>query len=334
MEKLTALLLILSLLSCCGTAAAEGFRFTQPMMVRIIGEEIKIHIERNGASGAYPLLLLGEDGTVLAEDTVLASRKSYSFVPDESVPLTPMQTITLATRLEDGSMEPLDTAVLFTDTAHHSCISTVECEEKKIAITFDTANGIGRIDTLLQLLEKYGARCTFFLQGKFIENFPEETARIYQAGHELANHSTNHPDMRKISVDKIYREIQTTNDLITQITGKPVRLYRPPSGIHTERDRAVSRALGNEPIFWTFDSLDGFKASSRSQVWLRMTTQSQKGAIILMHIYGQYTVSVLEEYLPMMQAEGYEFVTVSELLSCGTPIDQIGNRYNPFPAAE
>lgn len=137
--------------------------------------------------------------------------------------------------------------------------------------------------------------------------------------------------MRKEENDTIYYQIKTNNDMIEAITGKPVRLYRPPSGYHSYRDRAISRGLGTEPIFWTFDSHDGFDDASFAHVAHRMNTFTVNGSIILMHIYGTHTLQVLEDYIPRMQAEGYRFVTVSELLSSGQILDQQGNVYDPIP---
>ncbi len=175
------------------------------------------------------------------------------------------------------------------------------------------------MDNLLDLLDRFGVRCTFFLQGDYLRHQPEKAALIARRGHELANHSMNHPDMRQISDDKILREIRECNEIIEEVTGQRVRYYRPPSGWYTHRDRAICRALGCEMVLWTFDSLDGtFPERSTPYTELDVTRAMERGtrpgAIILMHIYGRHTLQVLERYIPAMQAQGYEFVTVGELL--------------------
>lgn len=327
-----AWLMALCLLLGVQAACAAEFAFQQDMIVKISGQDIRItfdRVNRNAPGGT--LLLIGEDGQVLAETKVNNSQKQCSFLIPAGVVLPAMQQVVLARLNDDGTIKPLSSATLFVDTPRHSCIARVDCEEKLIAITFDSANGVGKLYRLLDLLDRYDAKCTFFLQGQYVRLFPDDVVEIDRRGHELANHSTNHPDMREIKENRIYSEIKTTNDLMEELIGKPIRLYRPPAGYHTERDRAISRGLGDEPIFWTFDSKDGFKESSFETVRRRMYNETVNGSIILMHIYGQHTLGVLDEYIPAMQAQGYRFVTVSELLASGTLIDQLGNRYDPIP---
>ena len=190
-------------------------------------------------------------------------------------------------------------------------------DKKRIALTFDAAWGPGRLTDLLDVLDRHHARCTFFLQGGFVTRYPDLTAEIHRRGHELGNHSMYHPgDMRQESDERIYLEINACNQAIQAVTGEPVALYRPPCGYYSYRDRAICRALGCEMILWTFDSLDGFlESSTQETVWNALTRHSAPGAIILMHVYGYYNPEILDEYLPMMQARGYDFVTVSELLT-------------------
>lgn len=179
-------------------------------------------------------------------------------------------------------------------------------------------------DSLPDLLDKHNVKCTFFLQGEMIRSYPEAATEIYTRGHELANHSMFHPNMKEVSDQTIYNEITRCNARIEGITGKPVTLYRPPSGYYTYRDRAIGRALGCEMILWTFDSMDGFTDSTYDRVWKAMTAKSEPGAIILMHIYGKHTLTVLDAYIPMMQEQGYEFVTVTGLMLPGGVLDGEG----------
>jgi peptidoglycan/xylan/chitin deacetylase (PgdA/CDA1 family) len=201
----------------------------------------------------------------------------------------------------------------------HTCktVSKIDTQEKKLAITFVTANGAGRTENLLALLEKYGARCTFFLGGDYATRLPHLAASITAAGHETASHSLYHIDMRDAEDERIYAHISMSMELIGEAAGQPVTLFRPPYGFSTYRDQAIAHALGCESIFWTFDSMDGFADQMDIQILKRMLDKSEPGAIILMHVYGQYTLAVLEQYLPRMREQGYEFVTVSELMQCG-----------------
>ena len=224
----------------------------------------------------------------------------------------------------DGAMELQDEGLLAADDAKRDGLRIVETGEKKIAITFDSAGGVGKLPELLDLLDKLQIKCTFFLQGEFVLNHGEWAEEIHARGHELANHSMYHPNMKEIDDARIHREITRCNELIEAITGKPVTLYRPPSGYYTYRDRVIGRALGCEMVLWTFDSRDGFKDSTRQRIWKVMMEKSEPGAIILMHIYGKHTISILEEYVPTMREQGYEFVTVTDLMLPGGVLDLDG----------
>ena len=253
------------------------------------------------------------EGNELASVTVKANQKDGSFVMPLDGRVTNGQVVQICFR-HGGETELQGECLLAIDDGTPG-VYKVETNEKKIAITFDSANGIGRTANLLDLLDRYGIKCTFFLQGAYLKNHPQMAKEISDRGHEMANHSMNHPDMRECDDAKIYREIKSCNDLIYEVTGQVVHFYRPPSGWFTYRDRAISRALGCEMIQWTFDSLDGFEESTEATVRNAMARGSEPGAIILMHLYGRYTLQVLEDYIPAMQALGYEFVTVGELLN-------------------
>ena len=126
--------------------------------------------------------------------------------------------------------------------------------------------------------------------------------------------------MRDAEDERIYAHISMSMELIGEAAGQPVTLFRPPYGFSTYRDQAIAHALGCESIFWTFDSMDGFAEQEEEQILRRLMEKSEPGAIILMHIYGQYTLQVLDRYIPAMQEQGYEFVTVTELLQCGQKV--------------
>ena len=314
--KRFSVLLCLLLLFPLHALAAQVLRFQEPVYEGLHGRSTTVLFSRtrNGPDGTA--LLLDETGKVLGSIRMPASRKEAGFTIalDEGMPLG--QTLQLVFRTESGEETIQDTCLLAVDAPQHDGIRQVSTTEKKIAITFDTSNGEGRMDRILDLLDRYQAKCTFFVQGEFIFTYPHWIEQMDARGHEIGNHSMHHPDMRQISNVQIYREITQCNQLIEEITGKKVVLYRPPSGYFTHRDRSIARALGSEMVLWTFDSHDGFAEDSEETVWRLMKQKSAPGVIILMHIYGQHTLPILDRYLPMMQEQGYEFVTVSELLQC------------------
>lgn len=118
------------------------------------------------------MYLIDEQQRVLAETFVRPYQEKGQFLVERDLELAPLQRVSIV-RYEGDNMITCASANLFVDSSVHSCLSQVLCEEKLIAVTFDSANGFGEIDRLLDLLERYDAHCTFFLLGKFVEKFPD-----------------------------------------------------------------------------------------------------------------------------------------------------------------
>lgn len=321
MRRIICLFVALTLL--CSAALAEGsYSFQYPVYAGLVNRTLRVAFERVSASSGGTLLLMDESGSILGQRKVTRSDREGGISISVTADMPASQTLRLY--LQQGGQQTLQDEYLLAVDRRIDGVRSVHTQEKKIAITFDSASGLGKLPELLALLDKLDLRCTFFLQGEIIPKHAEWIGEIHRQGHELANHSMYHPNMREIDFGRIHREITRCNELITEITGQPVTLYRPPSGYYSYRDRAIGRALGCEMILWTFDSLDGFAEVSRERVWHVMTTKSEPGAIILMHIYGRHTLSVLEEYVPLMRQQGYEFVTVTDLMTPSGTLDSDG----------
>ncbi len=315
MRKIWIGLVMILLFSCASARAEACFRPGAFIYAGLRGQEIDVLFDRTRSSAEGTLQVLDEQGRVLGQRRVRASDKFGMITLSVPLDAPAMQTLRLVL-LRDGKSEPQGEYLFAADSSQDDGVRQGPTDQKRIAITFDAAYGLGQLNALLDVLDQYQVKCTFFLQGDFVVGHPDLTAEIDRRGHELGNHTMHHPDdMREIGDEQIYWEISECSAAIEAVTGKPVTLYRPPSGYYTYRDRAIARGLGCEMILWTFDSLDGFlQTSSRETVWASMIRKSVPGAIILMHIYGYYTPEILSHYLPTMQAQGYEFVTVSELL--------------------
>ncbi len=311
MRRLPALLLILALTFSCAPAEGTYFRIPQVLVVHA-GKPVTIDLGKMKNNPAGTLSIRDAGGNVLAKaDAVSGTANGKIVLPADAVP-DHGQALTIWF-FHDGVDELQGELILAVDDKTEG-IRQVQTDEKKIAITFDSTGSGVREDKLLNLLDQYGVKCTFFIQGGVLKSQPEHAVRVSQRGHELANHSMYHPDMREIGNEMILREIRDCSEIIRETTGQEVCLYRPPSGNHTFRDLAISRALGCEPILWTFDSKDCAYWLPLETILGRLEKKSEPGAIILMHDYGVCTIPALETYIPEMQAQGYEFVTVSELL--------------------
>lgn len=109
-------------------------------------------------------------------------------------------------------------------------IYCVDTEEKKIAISFDAAWGSDKTEDILRILKEHNVKTTFFLVAFWVDKYPDMVKRIDEEGHEIGNHSANHPNMPQLSEEKIREELTTTSNKIEAITGKKVNLFRPPFG--------------------------------------------------------------------------------------------------------
>lgn len=187
---------------------------------------------------------------------------------------------------------------------------------KKIALTFDDGPHPVKTPQVLDLLEKHGVRATFFIVGSLAEYHPEIVKREAELGHELANHSYTHPRLSKLTESEIKLEIERADAAIKKATGVAPRLFRPPEGAYSKDIVGIASALGKETIIWTVDTMD-WARSPCEKIVENVKANVTSGSIILFHDCtrdGTFTLEALAELLPYLKSQGYEFVTVSELI--------------------
>lgn len=192
-------------------------------------------------------------------------------------------------------------------------IYSVETDEKKVALTFDAAWGDDYTLGILDILDKHDIKGTFFLVGFWVDKHPEHVKEISNRGHEIGNHSTNHPYMTQISDDEVVKELKTTSDKIEELTGNRPVLFRPPFGDYDDRVINLCRENGYYVIQWDVDSLD-WKELGVQPVVDRVTRNVRNGSIVLFHNNAKYILEFLPIVVERLKEEGYEFVTVSELI--------------------
>lgn len=204
-------------------------------------------------------------------------------------------------------------------------IYCVERDDKKISISFDAAWGTEYTDELLDILEERNIRCTFFLVGFWIDAHPDKVQLIAQKGHEIGNHSTNHPHMSNLGKEQIIKEIETTQKKIEELAGdRAVKLFRPPYGDYNNLLISTCREMGFYPIQWDVDSLD-WKELGVDHMYRQVTGKVKPGSIVLFHNNAKYTATALPSILDNLLEEGYEFVPISELIYKGSyDIDHTG----------
>ena len=204
-------------------------------------------------------------------------------------------------------------------------IYSVDRNDKKIALTIDAAWEDDKTPFILETLEKYNVKATFFLCGFWAEKYPDEVKQIHDAGHELGNHTATHPHMNQLSVAEIKKELNKFDDMIERITGKRTTAFRAPYGEYNDTVITTVRDMGYEVYQWDIDTIDWKEERSAQTILDTVLPKLHDGCIILCHNNG----FKIKEYLPTLietaQSQGYEFVTVSELrLSGDTIIDVNG----------
>lgn len=185
---------------------------------------------------------------------------------------------------------------------------------KKLALTFD--DGHKYPDQVFQKLEQYNIKATFFLCGNCIEKNLEIYRKIYKAGHEIGNHSYNHPHMAELSKEEVLSELKQTQQLMRKITdeGEEPGLFRFPYGSKNETVLRFVEKQGFIPVSWTVDSKDWTGISAEEICNNIMKSEHLgHGAIILMHTSGAHTVEALDLLIPQLRKRGYEIVKISEL---------------------
>lgn len=188
---------------------------------------------------------------------------------------------------------------------------------KVIALTFDDGPG-PHTAHLLDILDQYGAKATFFLIGSKVSGQASIVRSIQARGHQLGNHSWSHPELPKLPVDQIASEIDRTNEAIRQATGITPSILRPPYGAVNGVVLEQLRLRGMSSILWSVDTRDWADRNSQI-VCSRAVAGARPGAIILMHDIHQTSVGAVPCILSALKQQGYSFVTMQGLLGNTTP---------------
>ena len=182
---------------------------------------------------------------------------------------------------------------------------------KTIALTFDDGPG-PYTEKLLDILDKYDAKATFFLIGSKVSGQASVVRNIQARGHQLGNHSWSHPELPKLSVDQIAGEIDRTNEAIRQATGVKPSILRPPYGAVNGVVLEQLRLRNMSSILWSVDTRDWADRNSQI-VCSRAVAGARPGAVILMHDIHQTSVNAVPCILSSLKQQGYSFVTIQRL---------------------
>ncbi|GII55684.1 hypothetical protein Pth03_40730 [Planotetraspora thailandica] len=194
----------------------------------------------------------------------------------------------------------------------------IDCKQLKcVALTFDDGPGDGT-GAVLDALAAHRARATFFMLGQMVT---DETRgfvrRMVSEGHELGNHSWDHPSLVGLSQEALRRELQRTQDVVRQVAGVKMRLMRPPYGSTDKGVEDATREEGLSQILWDLDTLDW--RDRNAALVAKRSGEAKPGDIVLMHDIHPTTVEALPRLLDELDRKHFTYVTVSELIGSLTP---------------
>lgn len=180
----------------------------------------------------------------------------------------------------------------------------------KVALTFDDGPHPVCTPQLLDGLKKRDVKVTFFVTGENVESYPEIVKRASEDGHLIGNHTFHHVQLTAANSDDFKKEIISTNDIIQEVTGKETPFIRPPYG---SWDKKYEKELNMFPVLWDVDPLD-WCSTNVDKIVRSVLAGTKENSIILMHDSYDSTVTAALQVVDILKAEGYEFVTVDEIL--------------------
>ncbi|KQH75764.1 carbohydrate degradation protein [Mycobacterium gordonae] len=219
-------------------------------------------------------------------------------------------------------------------TGHVTRADNPSCAAVKcVALTFDDGPS-PYTDRLLQILKDNDAKATFFEIGNKVAANPAGAKRVVDAGMELGSHTWEHPNMTTIPPEDIAAQFSRANDAIVAATGRKPALYRPAGGLSNPAVRQAAGNFGLAEILWDVIPFDWANDSNTAATRQVLMAQIKPGSVVLFHDTYSSTVDLVYQFIPVLKANGYRLVTVSELLGPRAPGSSYGSRENGPPVNE
>lgn len=184
---------------------------------------------------------------------------------------------------------------------------------KYVALTFDDGPHPSVTSAVLNHLDDFDAKATFFVLGSQAAYYPDLVRHTAAAGHEIANHTMNHIDLSITGAEQIRSEISQAEEIIKEATDQPIRLFRPPYGARNDSVDQIIAEEGYTSVLWSVDSLD-WKSRDAEAIYDKVMSNTENGSIILLHDIHEATAEALPMILESLSEQGYEMITVSEFM--------------------
>lgn len=191
-----------------------------------------------------------------------------------------------------------------------------DTEDKVIYLTFDAGFENGNTEPILDALKKHEVPATFFLVGNYLDTAPELVERMLEEGHEVGNHSYNHPDMSSKSMEQFTEEMNAMSEHFKEMTGQDISMYyRPPQGKYNESNLAWAQSMGYKTIFWSLAYVDWYENDqpTHDEALNKLTSRIHPGAIVLLHNTSKTNGEILDELITKWLDMGYTFKTLDEI---------------------
>lgn len=183
----------------------------------------------------------------------------------------------------------------------------------QVFLTFDGGATDAAFDSILNSLRRFGVKSTFFLTGKFAQNYPEKCRQLIAEGHEIGNHSMNHPDMKNFSAEKIATEIEAAEQAFEKVLGRRgAPFFRFPYGHQNKRVEQIVENLGYRPVYWHIDTID-WREDPVETIISRVKNKLRRNSVILMHLGSKNGAKALDRILQHVTARGYSPARLSDL---------------------
>lgn len=274
-------------------------------------------------------------GIMLAANTACTTQNTAKTDPaaiQQARPATPYQEVEnpLVRRLNNPSSMPT-----VPPAGARTSYSSAKVQQKVLAMTFDDGPHPSLTPKLLDILKQRNIKCTFFLIGEQIKMYPNIVRRMIAEGHEIANHTFTHCSLTSRSDEQIRSELKKSEDALYEVAGVRPHLVRPPYGAINQRIKDLMFAeFGYSTIMWSVDPQD-WRRPGVSVVTNRLVSGAHPGAIMLAHDIHPPTIQAVPAMFDQLLAQGYQFVTVSQLINMEKASMPVGVIVRPAaPAGE